>query len=488
MTTAIAEAPALGGARETQAERGNRTCDLVALLPRGESIRNFVFSGMLDTLAARRRVRVFSVVPNAHFREDLAARYGPVQDLAPPQEPRAVRIVRELLDLAHGRWLGSEAARERWRLRDLEAAGGSKWLKRRLKTTACRPFANRAGLELLSTIEASLGRRSAAGTDYTRLLGDLRPRLVFNSSHVHGGAAIPAVRAAQRLGIPTAAFIFSWHNLTSQGRIMPQYDYYLVWNDAIRDQILGMYRRVTPDRVFVTGTPQFDFHFRPDYWWSRETFCRAVGADPTRPIVLYCTGMANHMPGEPAIVERIADILAGLGEFGPPQLLVRVYPKDLTGRFEKMKQRRPDILIPDIPWEAAWLTPKLEDAYLLTNMLRHAAAGCNVASTVSLELCMFDKPVINIGYNPPGRRTDPVDFARYYRFEHYRPVVESGAVEVAGDEAELRRMLVVALAHPAARSRERRLLISRFFGPSLDGGASGRVAGALEEIMERHGR
>jgi hypothetical protein len=67
-------------------------------------------------------------------------------------------------------------------------------------------------------------------------------------------------------------------------------------------------------------------------------------------------------------------------------------------------------------------------------------------------------------------------------------VVESGAVEVAGDEAELRRMLVAALANPSARSRERRLLIRRFFGQSLDGGASGRVAGALEEIMEKHGR
>ena len=32
-----------------------------------------------------------------------------------------VRIHRELLDMAHGRWLWSEAAQERWRLRDREA-------------------------------------------------------------------------------------------------------------------------------------------------------------------------------------------------------------------------------------------------------------------------------------------------------------------------------------------------------------------------------
>ena len=61
---------------------------------------------------------------------------------------------------------------------------------------------------------------------------------------------------------------------------------------------------------------------------------------------------------------------------------------------------------------------------MLTNTIRHAAVGINVASTLSLELCMFDKPVINIGYNPPGTEVSPVEYRRYYDFDHYRPIVE----------------------------------------------------------------
>jgi hypothetical protein len=192
--------------------------------------------------------------------------------------------------------------------------------------------------------------------------------------------------------------------------------------------------------------------------------------------------MANHMPAEPSIVENIAVMLREMTDLRP-QLLVRVYPKDLTGRFEEMKARNPDILFPTVPWEPAWLTPKIEDAYLLTNTLRHAAVGINVASTVSLELCMFDKPVINVGYNPPELDVRKPDYGRCYSFEHYRPVVESGAVKVAGSESEMRSMLRTALTEPQRDSLLRRALIKKMFGNALDGYSGVRVAGSLLQLV-----
>jgi hypothetical protein len=198
--------------------------------------------------------------------------------------------------------------------------------------------------------------------------------------------------------------------------------------------------------------------------------------------------MANHMPGEPDIVEGIASILEEMTEFGPPQLLVRIYPKDLTGRFESLKRKRPDILFPEVPWEPAWLTPKLEDTFLLTNMLLHSAVGINVASTVSLELCMFDKPVINIGYNPGSVDANILDYSRYYQFDHYRPVVESGAVEVAYTQNDLRRLLRQALQNPETHETERMALTHQFFGNSLDGNSGNRVAEALLAIAANEAR
>jgi hypothetical protein len=436
----------------------------------------------LDEVARQAEVTLLSVLPSSEVEDLVRARYRNVHHLTDIEEKWVVRSMREVLDMAHGRWLWSKAAQERWRLRDQEATTSSLRLKRLAKKLACYPFANRAGLDLLAKMERTSSRRLRTTESYVELFKKLKPALVFNGSHVHSRVAIQAVQAAQWLGIPTATFIFSWDNLTSQGRIIPSYDYYLVWNEAIRNQLLQIYSSIRPEQVFVTGTPQFDFHFRREFFWTREEFCSHVGADPNRPIVVYSTGMANHMPGEPTIVENIAGMLREMTDLRP-QLLVRVYPKDLTGRFEQVKARNPDILFPTVPWEPAWLTPKIEDSYLLTNTLRHAAVGINVASTVSLELCMFDKPVINVGYNPPELDVKELDYARCYTFEHYRPVVESGAIKVAYSESEMRSMLQTALTDPQRDSLLRRALIKKMFGNALDGYSGVRVAGSLLQLV-----
>jgi hypothetical protein len=466
-------------------KRGEQCPHIVAIMPRGEAIRNFVYTGVIDEMAREAEITLLSVVPSSDLEATMRAhchQFLPLQEI---RERTVVENLREVLDMAHARWLWSKAAQERWLIHDTEANGNGRHWKRNVKKIACRPFASRAGLGVLSKLERISSRVLSTTDEYVRLFKKLKPSLVFNGSHVHGRVAIPAVQAAQWLGIPTVAFIFSWDNLTSQGRIMPSYDYYLVWNEALQNQLLDIYDFVTPEQVIVTGSPQFDLHFRPEFHWSRKVFCENVGADPERPIVLYSTGMANHMPGEPLIVERLAAILREMKQFGPPQLLVRIYPKDHSNRFQEVIARNPDVLFPQIPWERAWLTPRIEDTYLLTNMLRHVDLGVNIASTISLELCMFDKPVINVGYNPPGIDISPVDFRRYYDFDHYRPVVHSGAVSVAWSEDQMRQLLHHFLSEPDAGRSSRRALVDNMFGNRLDGYSGTRVAHCLIKLAER---
>ncbi len=465
-----------------RSKKTNSSGRIVAIVPRGEVIRNFVYSGAFDEINAHSDLTLLTVSPNPEMDEMLRRKYGEVYPLKDFDERWLVRFEREIMEVAHNRWLWSRAAQERWRLRDAEAVTVRKKASRIAKKILSRPFSNRTGLRVLDKIERSSSRLLKTTDEYVELIKRLNPSLVFNGSHVHSQVATQAVQAAQWLGIPTATFIFSWDNLTSQGRITLPYDYFLVWNETLRRQLLEMYQWIRPEQVFVTGTPQFDLHFRPEFHWSREEFCRSVGADPHRPIVLYSTGMANHMPGEPEIVEQIADILRELDQFDKPQLLVRVYPKDLTGRFDELKKRRTDILFPTVEWESSWLTPKFEDSYSLVNTFRHSALGINVASTISLELCMFDKPVINVGYNPPSVNRDVLSYADYYEFDHYRPVVESGAVQVARSSGEMKDLIIKSLGKPEERKKERADLIAQMFGSTLDGNSGKRAAQRLLEM------
>lgn len=467
---------------ESAVEVASAHSGVVVLIPRGEVIRNFVYSGSLDEVAGRTNLSLCSVSTDSAVDDALRERFGNVYPLEEHRERWAVRIQREILDVAHNRWLWSRAARERSRLRDAEAVTLSQKSKRAAKKIVSYPFANRVGLSLLERSERASSRWLRTAGSYEQLFKKLRPSLVFNGSHIHSRNAIQAVQTAQWLGIKTATFVFSWDNLTSQGRIVMPYDYFLVWNEPLKRQLLEMYDWIKPENVFVTGTPQFDHHFQPKFYVGREEYCEQIGADPRRPIVLYTTGMANHMPGEPEIVEGIADILADYPEESRPQLLVRVYAKDLTGRFNGLRTRRRDISFADPLWEPKWLTPKYEDSYALVNALRHCSLGINVASTISLELCMFDKPVINVGYNPGSVPNDELSYADYYEFDHYKPVVQSGAVQVAKDLDEMRKMIFDALNAPDNKSTHRKALIHDMFGPTLDGKSGIRVAQTLLNI------
>lgn len=452
----------------------NKSITLV--IPRGEVIRNFIYSGTADLLNERKDVElsIISVIPNKEIEILLQSKCKKLIDLKDVDEAYPVRLIREILDLIHGRYLWSEASKNRWMMRDFEANTISKKVKRFFKKLFTRVFVNRFGVSLFSFLEEQFSQNIFPSKKYVKIIREINPVLVFNGSHIHCKNAYPVMHAAKKLNVRTMTFLFSWDNLTSQGRIIPAYDFYLSWNKQIASHLQLIYPNIKSNQVAITGTPQFDFHFDPNILWSRNKFCEEVGADERLPIILYTTGMANHMPAEDIIIERLADLIATLDE--KPQLLVRVYAKDLTGRFNRVKEARKDILFPSIPWEANFLTPMPKDIPLWTNMLHHCSLGINVASTVALELCMFDKPSLNVCYNPPGVDVSPVDYTKYYGWDHYKPIVDSGAVELGRNEEELLELIKIGLKNPELNSSNRKKLLNEFFGDSLDGKSHLRVA------------
>ncbi len=457
---------------------------ILAVLPRGEAIRNFVYSGSLDSLRPDHHLAVASVRPSADIWRLVEVVSDEAVELEAIREHPRVAQARALLDHAHTRYVWSEVHRFRATRRDHEAAERGT----RIRTVGLRGFArifgNRHGVQALSRLERSISARyPVAPTEASSLAA--RADVVFNGSHIHAPGATPVVAAGRAAGATTVAFLFSWDNLTSQGRLLDIYDRYLVWNESIRDDLLRIYPDIDPAHVHVTGTPQFDGHFDQRNHLSRDEWARSVGVDPARPVVLYSTGMPWLTPGEPHLVEQLADALAAMVDLGPPQLLVRVYAKDTTDQFDDLRRRRRDIVFAPPSWEPNFLTPLPIDSVMWASTLLHVAAGVNIASTVSLELAMFDKPVLNIAYTPPGVPRAHADFSRYYRFDHYRPVVAAGAVTLVHDAGDLASKTRDAIEHPDRQAVERRSLLEQFFGDRLDGGGGRRVAEALRHIAAK---
>jgi hypothetical protein len=109
--------------------------------------------------------------------------------------------------------------------------------------------------------------------------------------------------------------------------------------------------------------------------------------------------------------------------------------------------------------------------------------GINVASTVSLELLIHDKPVLNFGFDPPGSNLPKYQrFARHIHFDHYRPVAESGAVMVTRSVEDVRNALLRGLTDPGADGAARKRFVDRWFGKTLGGQCGERIAAVLRDL------
>lgn len=450
---------------------------------RGEVIRNFLFSETLPRLAEEAEVTVLSVVTDEEFLRHFEAHTARIVPLEHHDQPRLAVYLRTLVENAHDRWLWSAVARNNWELRDRRARERGRMGRRRLVKLLARILAHRSVLEGLTSLEQALTFRLRPTRTFDELFARLQPDLVFNGSHIHGPAAELPARVAHRMGLRTAGFVFSWDNLTSRSRIFVPYDTYLVWNEGMRRQLLEIYPRVREDRVVATGTPQFDFHFKPAYRLSREELCGRIGIDPGRPFVLYTAGIDNHFFDEHLHVERVARLLAEIDLPHKPQLVVRTYVKGTSQEMKDLARRSlPDVVFPEVRWHPHWHTPHYDDLAVYTSLLDHCALGINAASTVSLELMIFDKPIINLRYDPPGSDLPwCLGYERHILFDHFLPVAQSGATMVARSDEDMARMLRRGLSEPQADSAARCRFLEQFFGGLCDGRAGKRVAQVLLE-------
>lgn len=477
------------------------TPHIVLIIPRGEAVRNFLYSDTLRVLAENARVTLLSVIHDEAFREHFGPFVEQIIPLEEYNEAAGVNHLRSLIHEAHFRWLWSEVARNRWEVWDYRRTRSPGNAYGRGEKPALSPLAiallkalytllgNRPTLRLLTILENHLTYARRPTDVFDRLFAQLQPDLVFNGSHIHGRAGSLPVRVAQRMGIPTAGFIFSWDNLTSRSRIMEPYDTYLVWHRPMREQLRRIYPEIPADRVLITGTPQFDFHFKPEYRLSRDQLADRIGFDPARPFILYTTGIDDHFPEEHRTVDLVIRLLGESDVRPRPQLVVRTYVKGTSAEMKALAaQSLPDVFFPEVQWDSRWYMPAYDDLALYTSLLHEAALGINAASTVSLELLMLDKPVINLGFDPPGSSLPhPFRYMRHIEFDHYRPVAESGAVMIVRSAEDMREMLIRGLTMPEADSEKRRRFISGVFGNMLDGRAGQRVAGRLVELARAKG-
>ena len=106
----------------------------------------------------------------------------------------------------------------------------------------------------------------------------------------------------------------------------------------------------------------------------------------------------------------------------------------------------------------------------------------NTASTISIEAAALDKPIINLAFDMK-KVNYWASTKRFYDFEHYQPVISSGAVKLARSREELLEMTLHYLDKPHLEKDERAKLRDMMCY-KLDGLSAQRVAEHVLSLID----
>jgi hypothetical protein len=460
---------------------------LIVSLPLVWGVRNVLRSGLAERLSAE--FRVLYAIPE-EAREGFASEGIPESDtwiLARPVPDRRTGWAQRLLHGAHG-WRHPTPSDELFAWRRRNGPQFRRRMRNRFFREAAR-FArsDSAFLGLQREEERLFGR--TIPTRVWEFLRQTSPVAGLSTSCVLDWER-PLFQAMRMSGIPTATHVLSFDNLTSRGYIpLRHFSRFFVWQEAMANELVQFYG-VGTDQLTVTGTPQFDFHVRPEFRWSRSKTLAALALRGDRPYLVYCANHSAITPTEPALV---SDLLATVGQdprFRNHQWVIRLHPMDAYSRWAGVEERFPNVVF-SRPWKHRsdsrfWAIPSGDEVTLLGNTLRHADATLTVASTTALDSAVVDTPVVCVGFHSKAEGWENRFYYDAHYSQHYRPLMESGATPIATDMDSLMTLLAAAVNERESLRRERAALVRRLCG-TVDGGSAERIARGVAELAAGSG-
>jgi hypothetical protein len=337
----------------------------------------------------------------------------------------------------------------------------------------------RSGLALLHTCFHTLERALPPPPEVTEVFRRVNPDVLLLTPLLYFGSQQAAhVRCARRLGIKSVLGVGSWDHLTTKGLIHEIPDRVLVWNEAQKREAIALHG-VPADRVVVTGSQAYDHWFSTKPALDRAGFCRKVGLDPERPMVLYLCSSPFIAPHEVGFVRSWMTAIRRSSDerLRGVSLLVRPHPQnaaqwenvDLAAEFEHAAL-----------WPKTGVNPiggVARSDYF--DSMYHAEAVVGVNTSGMIESGILGKPVYSVLTEEFASTQEGT-----LHFQHLKNV-EGGLLYLAGSLEEHASQLSRLLADGRSERQGTRQFIQAFIRPNgLDQAATPLVVGAVEHFAE----
>lgn len=293
---------------------------------------------------------------------------------------------------------------------------------------------------------------------------------------------VPFLREARRRGIKTFGMMRGWDAFPAHGflRVIP--DMLLLQNEYMR-ATGRKYQFIPEDHMRVVGTPAFDWHFRKDLLKPRDEFCREIGADPQKKIILF-GAMEYYWYPRDADIARIFDELVESGKISKDTvMLFRPHP-GYEGPIERIKGLAH--VIPDMAsfTRVQGDNMQMKERHMshLVNSLFHSSLVVSVASTIALDGIGFGKPAISIAFEESSHSYWE-SIGRFHTHNtHFMDVFKTGAIPEVRSREEFRERIDRYLLNPR-EDEEKRAVLRRDFLEPYDGKTGERIFREVSRVL-----
>ncbi len=302
------------------------------------------------------------------------------------------------------------------------------------------------------------------------------PDVVFSTSII-SSFDVDILKEARKRGVRTVGMPRGWDNVaTTFYRVVP--DILVVQNEVMKSDAIRC-QNIKPQNIVVIGFPQFDLYERKNILLSREDFFKSIGLDdPTKKLIFWgSSGMWT--PDDNNVCELLVDTIENNKLDMPANLFIRSHFTDaVKKRFHYLKDRK-NVIVDDNYTFSEFFRDNFDattpEIIKFVNTIYHADVIISLCSTLVLDALCCDKPVINTAFNGLyDKEGNDISYVMYMH-EHYKPLLEYGAIKLVSDKDELTSNINRYLHNPEYE-KEARMKAFETLCYKGDGMASRRLA------------
>ena len=348
---------------------------------------------------------------------------------------------------------------------------------------------NEKGLVFVRNQIKKLERRNSKFNYCKAHLEEHQPDLIFCTNQRFSLAIAPLL-AAQDLGIPTATFIFSWDNVPKSTNLV-ETDYYFVWSEHMKQELVMYFPYVKPENIFVTGTPQFESHFDKSIVKSRNVFFKENNMDIKKRYICFSGDDIVTSPLDQYYLEDLAKSVMELNNNGYNLgVLYRKCPVDFTDRYNEILKKYAAIIVVVNPiWRPIgtnWneIMPTREDFIMQANVCEHTDFVANIASSMVFDFVAHDKSCLFFDYEQPQLKKGIRDIGQNYKYIHFRSMPSKNAALWSYDKNTLTETIKEILDGNISSVTEGKQWFRKIV-ENHPAEASNRIWAGIDEIIRR---